>query len=185
MKIVIEFYRTRDSDGAHAVVGRETAEAADLDNAIEIARLLSKTLDMPQCPDAMTVTDGNGTMLCFGPVETDVIKGKAIMTNIRNIGNEQSRIAAISVWENEGGALGHDSMHHQYGRRIEADRSWTVYHVFTGIPGRFGGDAMTGLSRLDATRGMLRLNLRNVERRRERIELASFKTVGETAGRRS
>lgn len=31
--------------------------------------------------------------------------------------------AAISVWENEGGAPGQDSIHHQYGRRIEADRS--------------------------------------------------------------
>jgi hypothetical protein len=89
---------------------------------------------------------------------------------------ERKRIAAaISVWENEGGAPSHDSMHHQYGRRIEADRSWTIYHVFTGIPARSGGDAMTGLSQLDATNGMLRLNLRNVERRRERIELSSFK----------
>lgn len=88
--------------------------------------------------------------------------------------------AAISVWENEGGAPGQDSMHHQYGRRIEADRSWTIYHVFTGMPARFGGDAMTGLSRLDATSGMLRLNLRNAERRKERIELSSFKIAAET-----
>lgn len=94
---------------------------------------------------------------------------------------ERKRIAAaISVWENEGGAPGHDSMHHHYGRRIEADRSWTIYHVFTGVPARFGGEAMTGLSRRDATNGMLRLNLRNVERRRERIELASFKTTPKT-----
>jgi hypothetical protein len=91
---------------------------------------------------------------------------------------ERKRIAAaISVWENEGGAPGHDSMHHQYGRRVEADRSRAIYHVFTGIPARFGGDAMTGLSRLDATSGMLRLNLRNAERRRERIELSSFRTL--------
>ena len=94
---------------------------------------------------------------------------------------ERKRIAAaISVWENEGGAPGHDSIHHQYGRRIEADRSWTIYHVFTGVPARFGGDAMIGLSRLDATSGMLRLNLRNAERRRERIELSSFKVVPKT-----
>jgi hypothetical protein len=95
---------------------------------------------------------------------------------------ERMRIAtAINVWENEGGSPGQDSVHHQYGRRIEADRSWTIYHVFTGIPARFGGDAMTGLSRLDATSGMLRLNLRNAERRRERIELSPFKTVSKTA----
>lgn len=85
--------------------------------------------------------------------------------------------AAISIWENEGGAPGQDSMRHHYGRRIEADRSWTIYHVFTGIPARFGADAMTGLSRLDATRGMLRLNLRNTTPRRERIELSSFRTI--------
>lgn len=99
---------------------------------------------------------------------------------------ERKRIAAaISVWENEGGASGQDSMHHQYGRRIEADRSWTIYHVFTGIPARFGGDAMTGLSRLDATSGMLCLNLRNAERRRERIELSPFRTIPKPAERRS
>ena len=33
MKILIEFYRTRTADDAHAVLGRETVEAADLDEA--------------------------------------------------------------------------------------------------------------------------------------------------------
>jgi hypothetical protein len=56
MKIVIAFYRIRDTDDAHAIVGRETAEAADLDEAIEIALELLRTLDMPQRPDAMTIT---------------------------------------------------------------------------------------------------------------------------------
>jgi hypothetical protein len=99
---------------------------------------------------------------------------------------ERKRLAAaISVWENEGGAPAHESMHHQYGRRIEADRSWTIYHVFTGLPARFRGDAMTGLSRLDATSGMLRHNLRNAERRRERIELSPFRTIPKPAERRS
>ena len=51
MHIVIEFYRTRDRDNAHAVFGRETAEAADLDDAMEIARPLSQSLNMPQRPD--------------------------------------------------------------------------------------------------------------------------------------
>ena len=48
MKFVTEFYRTRQTDDAHAVVGRETIEAGNLANVIEIARLLSQTLDMPQ-----------------------------------------------------------------------------------------------------------------------------------------
>ncbi len=42
--------------------------------------------------------------------------------------------SAIDRWENEGGAHGHDSPDLHYGRRVEADRSWTVYHVFTGVP---------------------------------------------------
>jgi len=40
MKIVLEFYRVRKADDAHAVVGRETADAADLDDAIGLARQL-------------------------------------------------------------------------------------------------------------------------------------------------
>lgn len=86
--------------------------------------------------------------------------------------SERGRAAtAIGVWENEGGALAHDSMDHHYGRRVEADRSWTVYHVFTGVAAHTDGKAMTGLSRRDATRTMLSLNLRNAERREERIVL--------------
>ena len=71
MKIVIEFYRTRDADDAHAVVGRETEEAVDLDDAIEVARLLSRTLDMPQRPDAMTITDANGATLYSGVINAE------------------------------------------------------------------------------------------------------------------
>jgi len=98
------------------------------------------------------------------------------MTMDKDVRDSQRKrlAAAISVWENEGGATGHDPMHCQYGRRIETDRSWTVYHVFTGVPARAGGDAMTGLTRLDATSSMLRLNLRNDERLRERIDLSPF-----------
>lgn len=47
MKIVVEFYKTRDADDAHAVVGRETVEVDDLDGATAAARLLAQTLDMP------------------------------------------------------------------------------------------------------------------------------------------
>jgi hypothetical protein len=62
MRIVIEFYRTRDADDAHAVVARETVEVGGLDGAIAAARLLARTLDMPQRPDSMTITDANGKM---------------------------------------------------------------------------------------------------------------------------
>ncbi|MDX8450191.1 hypothetical protein [Mesorhizobium captivum] len=62
---------------------------------------------------------------------------------------------------------------HQYGRRVEPDRSWTVYHVFTGIPAHVDGAFMIGLSRSEATKSMLCLNVRNSERRRERIAARS------------
>lgn len=48
----------------------------------------------------------------------------------------------------------------QYGRRIEIDGSWTVYHVFTGIPVQRAGIPMAGLSRADATSRMLLNNQR-------------------------
>src|ERR1700731_2600282 len=42
------------------------------------------------------------------------------------------RALAISVWENEGGSQAPDTPDGQFGRRVEMDRSWTIYHVFTG-----------------------------------------------------
>ena len=80
---------------------------------------------------------------------------------------------AIAVWEDEGGAQGQSSMDHHFGRRIETDSSWSVYHVFTGVPADIDGHPMTGLSRADATEGMLSLNRRNEGRRRERHGLTA------------
>lgn len=80
---------------------------------------------------------------------------------------------ALGRWENEGGASGSDSMDHDYGRRIEADRSWTIYHVFTGVPALLCGNTMIGLNRSDATIGMLSLNRHNAERRKERGRLTT------------
>ena len=70
MKIVLEFYRIRKADDAHAVVGRETADAADLDDAIGLARQLWRTLDMPQRPDAMSISDNEGNRLYSGTLDT-------------------------------------------------------------------------------------------------------------------
>jgi len=70
MKIVLEFYRVRKADDAHAVVGRETADAADLDDAIGLARQLWRTLDMPQRPDAMSISDNEGNRLYSGTLDT-------------------------------------------------------------------------------------------------------------------
>jgi hypothetical protein len=76
------------------------------------------------------------------------------------------RALAISVWENEGGSQAPDTPDGQFGRRVEMDRSWTIYHVFTGVPARVDGSALTDLSRSAATDGMLSLNPRNVKRRK-------------------
>ncbi|WP_378941598.1 hypothetical protein [Mesorhizobium sp. ANAO-SY3R2] len=78
MKIVIEFYRTRGKDDAHAVVGREADEAADVEEAIKVAQRLSQTLDLPQRPDAMTITDANGRILYSGGTHVDALpKGRS------------------------------------------------------------------------------------------------------------
>jgi len=69
MKIMIAFYRTRPADDAHAVVGRETAEVADVTDALGLARRLSLTLEMPQEPDAMSITDSEGRVLYSGAIE--------------------------------------------------------------------------------------------------------------------
>jgi hypothetical protein len=94
------------------------------------------------------------------------------MNDQRNQTDPQQNTTTIAIWENEGGAPGRDLTEHQYGRRVEADRSWTVYHVFTGVTARVGDNSMTGLSRLQATSSMMSLNHRNAERRKDRISLA-------------
>ncbi len=74
----------------------------------------------------------------------------------------------MGLRDDEDAATERDSKGHQYGRRIEADRSWTIYHVFTGVPANAEGRTMTGLSRADATCGMLSLNLGDTARRTQR-----------------
>lgn len=69
MQVVIEFYRTRDADDAHAVIGRETREAVDFEDAMEVALRLAQTLDMPQRPDAMTICDASGTVIYSGTLD--------------------------------------------------------------------------------------------------------------------
>ncbi len=81
------------------------------------------------------------------------------------------RALAIGIWENDGGAPAIDSDDHDYGQRVEADRSWTVYHVFSGVPARVDGVTMTGLKRSDATDSMLSLNHCTVVHRQERNAL--------------
>lgn len=62
-----------------------------------------------------------------------------------------------------------------YGRRVEMDRSWTVYHVFTGIPANASCGTMTGLSQAEATNRMMSLNRHSDARRKTRL-LSSMHT---------
>jgi hypothetical protein len=99
-------------------------------------------------------------------------------------GNEAAldrHVLAISVWENEGGARASDLPDDQFGRRVEMDRSWTIYHVFTGVPARVDGSALSGLSRSVATRGMLSI-IRNLKRRKERNAGRRFASNALTLG---
>ena len=74
---------------------------------------------------------------------------------------------ADSRQENRSKATCHDTIDYQYGRRVERDGSWSIYHVFTGIPVKIQGLVMTGMSLGRATEGMLSLNRQNEARRRE------------------
>lgn len=71
MKIVIEFYRVRPSDQACAVVGRETVEVVDRDDAIAVALHLRDTLNMPQRPDGMVISDDLGNKFHSGLFDPD------------------------------------------------------------------------------------------------------------------
>jgi len=69
MKVFIEFYRVRESDDAHAILGRVTCDAIDSDAAIGMARSLFRTLDMPQEPDRFRVFDESGNEFFRGTAE--------------------------------------------------------------------------------------------------------------------
>jgi uncharacterized protein YjiS (DUF1127 family) len=72
-------------------------------------------------------------------------------------------------------------MYQDYGRRIEPDRSWTVYHVFTGATAELANQSMTGLSEADATAKMLFLNAHNGERRKTAKASPPALMIGTTA----
>lgn len=91
-----------------------------------------------------------------------------MMKTVKHEPDRQPNVAAIAIWENEGGASRPARMDQHFGRRIEKDRTWTIYHVYTGIPATSNGRNMTGLSHSDATDGMLFLNDRNTRNRAHR-----------------
>jgi hypothetical protein len=57
---IIEFFRVRGTDEAHAILDRVEDDATDLEDVKARALSLFETLDMPQKPDAMRILDHNG-----------------------------------------------------------------------------------------------------------------------------
>ena len=62
---IIEFFRVRGTDGAHATLDRVEHDTTDLDDAKIRARSLFDTLNMPQKPDALRIMDQNGDEVFF------------------------------------------------------------------------------------------------------------------------
>jgi len=117
--MTFEFYRVRERDDARARLGRVTREAQGLEAAKEIARALMRTLEMPQQPDGVLITDADGAELFSGSLDQE----PPFMKPLVSASNAAGAVAAIDIWENEGGATGGLRMDHVYDRRVEADRS--------------------------------------------------------------
>jgi hypothetical protein len=47
---------------------------------------------------------------------------------------------------------------YRYGRRVERNRTWTIYHVFSGVPAEFASWKMVGLNVRTAERALRILN---------------------------
>ncbi|MGF6175158.1 hypothetical protein [Ensifer sp. 4252] len=70
----------------------------------------------------------------------------------------QEHARTIIRWRNEGRAP-HDVLgRYQFGRRVEVDGSWTIYHVFSGKPAQVGAWKMIGLNRQNAHQALDVLN---------------------------
>ena len=70
MIFTVEFFRTRESDDAHAILDRVSVEALDLEQVKTKARSLFHTLDMPQKPDALRILDHEGREVFFCPANS-------------------------------------------------------------------------------------------------------------------
>jgi hypothetical protein len=62
---IIEFFRIRDTDDAHAILERVEHDTTDLEDAKVRAQSLFETLDMPQKPDAVRILDQSGDEVFF------------------------------------------------------------------------------------------------------------------------
>ncbi len=111
MLVTIEFFRIRETDQAQALVGRETAEVADLNDAIALGRRLGLTLHMPQRPDALAIIDSEGKLLYAGALDAPADRSapnetpRAFPRSFRGgFLRPQNSDRELARWENEGGS---------------------------------------------------------------------------------
>ena len=101
-----------------------------------------------------------------------------IMNAPCNKDEHMHNVSAIDMCENENGASNCDSSIEQFGRRIEVNGSWTIYHVYSGIPAVIKGITMTDLSYAIASEVMIALNKQNVRRQGNQSGLSCFRRMG-------
>jgi hypothetical protein len=71
MMFIIEFFRIREKDNAHAILDRITHIASDLESAKVKAKSLFDTLNLPQNPDGLRILDQDGHEVFFWTPVTD------------------------------------------------------------------------------------------------------------------
>ena len=71
MMFMIEFFRIRETDHAHAMLDRITHIASDLESAKVKAKSLFDTLNLPQNPDGLRILDQSGHEVFFWTPGTD------------------------------------------------------------------------------------------------------------------
>jgi hypothetical protein len=113
MLVMIEFFRIRETDKAQALVGRETVEVADLNDAIAMGRRLGLTLHMPQRPDALAIMDHEGQVLYAGALDAPTDRPARNETQRASPHRfrggflyPQNPDRELARWENEGGSTG-------------------------------------------------------------------------------
>ena len=72
--------------------------------------------------------------------------------------------AALSSWENEGGAPRSERVEDRFGCRMEPDGSWTVYDRLAGSAADTDGRPSSGLGKSEASRLKSLLNANAFER---------------------
>ena len=63
IRVVIEFYRVRSDDGAHAVLDRAEYDVVDIAAAVRVAEKFILRVELPQRPDDFVITDMTGNPL--------------------------------------------------------------------------------------------------------------------------